>query len=143
MRQKPDSNHYEITIQNRIAEIRRIALVIEQLAPLWDIPLKTAMDLNLALEEVVTNILFYAFDDNNEHLIRIVFEKENRKLLVEVIDEGKPFNLLKQEQIIDVRSPLEDRKIGGLGIHLLKNLMDEISYNRNANCNHVYLTKKY
>jgi len=138
----PASALFNLTIRNKVSEIRKIVEVIQKLGIQWNFSSKVAMDLNLALEEIVANILFYAFDDSREHLIQISFEKRKQILTIEVTDEGKPFNLLEKESYIDVNLPLEDRKIGGLGIHLLTTIMDGIEYKRELNCNHVILTKK-
>jgi serine/threonine-protein kinase RsbW len=102
-----------------------------------------AMEMNLILEELVSNILFYAYDDEGSHEIRIRVEKERDELHLEVTDDGKPFNLLELPDDADYHEPAEKRKIGGLGIHFIKTLAGKIEYTRTGDRNIVKITKKF
>ncbi len=98
------------------------------------------MNINLALEEAVSNVIFYAFDDEKEHDIKIVISLENKNLSIEIIDDGKPFDPTARKQP-DVSLPAEDRPIGGLGIFLIRKMMDNVTYNRHNNLNTLTLLK--
>ena len=132
----------KITIKNQLPELERIMALIDDLAGKWKLPSKTVMEINLVVEELVTNIIFYAFDDKDEHQITIDFSLEKDELQILVRDGGKPFNLIELKDEDEFNKPLEERKIGGLGIHFIKSMMDKISYERKENQNIVSLTKK-
>lgn len=133
-----------LELANRIEELERIEACIEDLAGRWNIPRKTAREINLVAEELFTNVVFYAFEDQAEQTISMEFSLMNDRLLEFVIcDEGKPFNLLEAKSGNDLDSPLEERKIGGLGIHFVRKLMDTLEYRRADGKNIVKLTKKF
>ena len=134
----------QLRLLNRLGELGSLVSALEQVSEEWNIPLKATMELNLILEELFTNIVFYAFDDGREHEIVFIFERRNPGTLqISIEDDGKPFNLLEKDTEEAVNLPLEERKIGGLGIHFVKNLVDEIKYERKGNKNNVLLIRKY
>ena len=96
---------------------------------------------SLAIEELVTNCIKYGYDDSNDHSIEIVFAVEGGALRMEVIDDGAPFNPLEAPRP-DFSVPIEDRPIGGLGIHLLRELADDLSYERRDGTNRLRLIKR-
>ena len=97
---------------------------------------------SIALEEVLINIVSYAYEDTGN--IQITYElttEPKKELGVTIIDEGKEFDPLKKEDpnIVELN---EERKIGGLGIFMTKQIMDEVSYLRKDNKNILHLRKK-
>lgn len=96
---------------------------------------------NLAIEELVTNIVKYGYDDNETHEIVLVIKVENRAVLIEISDDGHPFNPFDQPDP-DTSLPAEERPIGGLGIHFVRNMLDTWDYARREGRNVVTLTKK-
>lgn len=133
-----------LTILNQLAELEKIVRFLEEISEEWEIPMKTSMELNLVIEELFTNIIFYAFDDGLEHKIMLDIEMpETNVLRILLTDDGKPFNLLEKSAEDVVNQSIEDRKIGGLGIHFVKEMMSSVEYQRRDNKNIVILTKKY
>lgn len=130
----------EIIISNHVDELPILAEKIEELADQWGLAMPLAMNINLALEEAVSNVIFYAFDDEKEHDIKIVISLENKNLSIEIIDDGKAFDPTARKQP-DVSLPAEDRPIGGLGIFLIKKMMDNVTYTRHNNLNTLTLLK--
>jgi anti-sigma regulatory factor (Ser/Thr protein kinase) len=96
---------------------------------------------SLAIEELVTNCIKYGYDDSNDHTIDIVLSIDDGVLRVEVIDDGRPFNPLEVPPP-DLSLAMEDRPIGGLGIHLLRELADEARYERRNGTNRLTLIKR-
>jgi len=129
-----------IKISNKIEELNHVAAFIEGLAEQWKLPPALTMHLNLALEEVLSNIIFYAHNDNLKHTIDIDFSLMNNKLSIQITDDGKAFNPLEMESP-DTQAPLEEREPGGLGIFLVKQLMDKLYYERNNKQNILILEK--
>lgn len=98
-------------------------------------------DFGVALDEVVSNVVKYGYQGGSEQPVVIeVFVRPGR-LEVEVIDEGEPFNPLEQ-QAPDTNQALDERPIGGLGIHLVKELMDDVTYRRQDGRNHLRFAKR-
>ncbi len=95
----------------------------------------------LAVEELVTNCIKYAYDDALEHWIRVGIRLSGDELVVSIQDDGHPFDprLLPEP---DTDLPIEERPIGGLGIHLLRNLFDALDYSRVDGHNRVVLRKR-
>jgi serine/threonine-protein kinase RsbW len=105
------------------------------------LPAKVLFDAHLALEEIVTNVISYGFKDREEHRIRIGLCLERGELRAEVEDDGKAFNPLEVTSP-DTERPLTERPAGGLGVHLVRNLMDEITYQRQQGRNVLVMKRK-
>jgi len=101
----------------------------------------TSYLVSLAIEELVTNCIKYGYDDAVEHIVDIVLSVENGALSMEVIDDGHAFNPL-EAPLPDLSLAMEKRRIGGLGIHLLRELADDVTYERRNGTNRVVLTKR-
>ena len=98
-------------------------------------------DLNLALEEILTNIISYGYTDNREHEIKVRLSVQPGEVKAEVEDDGQPFNPLAAPEA-DTTQSLEERTIGGLGIHLVRKLMDGLEYKRQGDRNLLTIRKK-
>jgi len=128
-----------LTIPNSLTEIQHLHKEVEALSHTHNIPEKTKYNLDLALEEIVTNIISYGYSDQNPHEISITIAIFSTQIQVEIIDDAKPFNpLLRPDP--DTQSKLSDRPIGGLGIHLVKTLTTACDYKREKNKNHLRIT---
>jgi anti-sigma regulatory factor (Ser/Thr protein kinase) len=95
--------------------------------------------LELAIEESVVNIINYSFPDRTGEII-MTCENRNNNIIIKIIDDGIPFNPLEKEDP-DITAPVENRKIGGLGIFLVKNIMDDIKYEYRDHNNVLTLIK--
>jgi anti-sigma regulatory factor (Ser/Thr protein kinase) len=96
---------------------------------------------SLAIEELVTNCIKYGYKDSNSHTIDFLLRVDGQILRLEVIDDGSPFNPLEAPRP-DLSLPPEQRPIGGLGLHLLRELADEMRYERRDGTNRLSLTKR-
>ncbi|MBW1960758.1 MAG: ATP-binding protein [Deltaproteobacteria bacterium] len=97
-------------------------------------------EINLALEELFTNIISYGFIDDKEHRIKFSIIHEDDTVTILIEDDGVPFNPMDIDEP-DLKCEMEKRKVGGLGIHLIKNMMDRIDYKRQKNKNLLTLIK--
>ena len=127
-------------IENQIEELSSLAVKIEKLAEEWELSQELAMKINLVIEEAVSNIIFYAFNDKKKHVIKISISVEKGKLEITFRDDGIPFNPLDQKKP-DINLPAEERPVGGLGIFLISQMMDEMHYSRDKNQNILILKK--
>ena len=118
-----------LSLTNDITEFQRLARALNDFGSGYFLTKSVVLDTTLALEEVFSNIINYAFDDDRVHLITCQMTVENDQLNLRVTDDGKPFNPLTLPPP-DIHAPIENRCIGGLGIHLVMNLMDTVEYRR-------------
>jgi serine/threonine-protein kinase RsbW len=133
--------HQTLKLRNKLDELSTINGFLEKLADEWGMPISLTMTLNLVLEEAFTNVVNYAFDDDKEHLVEIVIEKYDDALVIKVIDDGKPFDPTKTSSP-DISLSAQDRAIGGLGIFLIRKMMDDVSYQREAAKNILAMKKE-
>ena len=124
----------ELMVPNRLSENSRVKKHFDAFAEDYGIPQKVRLKMNVVFDELLTNIISYAYQDNKEHDIGIKVELSADRLKVSMVDDGVPFNPLGIETP-DTGLPLEERKIGGLGIHLVRNMMDKVSYRRRIHKN--------
>eukprot|EP01156_Anaeramoeba_ignava_P018129 Anaeramoba_ignava/a90905_3.p1 GENE.a90905_3~~a90905_3.p1 ORF type:complete len:140 (-),score=31.01 a90905_3:209-628(-) len=130
-----------IAIKNQISEISKISELVEKLGEKFDLPMKTVFDINLSLDEIITNTISYGYDDVEEHYIKIDIAANDTEVVLTVIDDGKKFNPLDKGEP-DLDRDLEDIEIGGLGIMFVKEKMDEIKYLREDEKNILILKKR-
>lgn len=124
----------EIVLRNDVSEIARLHETVAALGARHDLSARVVHDVCLALEEIVTNIIAYAYDDDAGRDIRVSLRCGPGEVTAEVVDDGRPFNPLDAPRP-DTAAPLEDRPVGGLGIHLVRELMDRLAYARRGHLN--------
>lgn len=128
-----------LLIKNDPGQLALLYEFLEQLAYSCGISTPQQMEIKLALDEAVTNVIQYAYPGTTGD-IRIDIECDNRKLKITITDKGIPFNPLENKEP-DITLPLEERPIGGLGIFLVKQLMADVSYQRSDGYNILTMTK--
>jgi len=138
-----DVRHEQIRIvlNNDLSEIERLGLELESFGQNCNLSAKTLLELNLILEEVVVNVISYAYEDNQRHEIVVRAVSEDGELIIEVEDDGRPFNPL-QLPPPDLERSLEEIRVGGLGLHLVRELTSSIEYARREERNCLLIRKK-
>lgn len=129
-----------LCLRNDITEISRIATFIEEVGEELDLPLSLVMSLNLVLEEAVANIILYAYPAKMNDEITIHVAKKEQMLVFTITDSGIAFDPTQAEEA-DITLSIEERPIGGLGIYLIKKIMNEVEYQR-IEGNNVFTLKK-
>ena len=130
----------KLSIENKIENLNKLAEFIENFGEEHELSPKNIFELNLILDELITNIISYAYEDDSDHIIELDINKEKDELKIQLIDDGKEFNPLEKEEV-KLDEDLDERKIGGLGIHIVKEKTDEIKYKRESNKNILMLKK--
>ena len=130
-----------LELKNQLIELERLGPLFAALRQRRHLPAEALFDMHLALEEIITNVISYGFEGQGEHHIRVSLFLEQGELRAEVEDDGAPFNPLETPSP-DTAQPLQDRTIRGLGIHLIRNLMDEIVYQRQEGRNVLVMKKR-
>ncbi len=127
-----------ISISNTFEEITAITEHFDEFCETNDLPMTCNQKINLSLDDLINNIISYGYRDDLEHTIEIEFKLFDDKLMVIVEDDAIPFNPFNSDGI-DTSLSIDDREIGGLGIHLIQKLMSSCEYQRKANKNVVTL----
>ena len=126
-----------LLMRNDIQQIPTLAEWVEGLG----IPDELSMPVNLALEEAVSNVMLYAYPETNSGRVFVEFNRHQSAIIFTITDSGIPFDPTKQKPA-DTTLSAEDRAIGGLGIHLVRQLMDEVTYRREDDKNVLTLIKR-
>lgn len=134
------SNKVSFKLENKLSELKRLCRQVEAFAKKQALSPKDIFKINLCMEEHFTNIISHGYTDRAKHFIEITLSVENEKLMVRIEDDGIPFNPTKIAAP-NFQCPLEERKIGGLGVYLTKHFMDTMAYQRRDNKNVLVMTK--
>jgi len=129
-----------IRIKNQISEITRVSLLFNNFITEHQIPRNIGNALDLALDEILNNIINYGFENETDHKIEISINLLDDQFIVTVEDDGRKFNPLDVPEA-DTESSIGERPVGGLGIHLVRNLMDDVYYRFENNKNCITLKK--
>ena len=130
-----------ITLPNDVNETPRLATFIEEICMLADCDVATTMQINLAIEEAVVNVMNYAYPTGAYGEVTIDAVSDNHQLTFTIIDSGKPFDPTQRAEV-DTTLSAEERAIGGLGIHLMRRYMDSVDYQRLDGKNILKLRKQ-
>jgi anti-sigma regulatory factor (Ser/Thr protein kinase) len=129
-----------LTVNNKIEELTRVERFLEELAHEWNLPEQLVLSLNLVLEEALTNTILYGFHDEDNHVIEILFNLNAGLISITISDDADEYDPT-QKSDPDILLPAEERPVGGLGIYLIRKIMDSVQYKRINNINNLILTK--
>jgi anti-sigma regulatory factor (Ser/Thr protein kinase) len=132
----------QLELRNDLAELASLAAAVERFGEETGLGMKEVFNLNLVLDELLTNIITHGYVDGAEHQIRILLHRQGAWIRAEVIDNAPAFNPL-QHAAPNLEEPLEGRAMGGLGIHFVRQLMDDVKYERVDGQNHLHLAKRH
>ncbi|MDE2997663.1 MAG: ATP-binding protein [Gemmatimonadota bacterium] len=135
------STRQSFRIEADLDELRRVAAAAEELGLQEDWSPALVHQIDLAIEELGNNVVRHGFDGGPGE-IEITLTSDDERITLEIVDDGRPFNPLEDAPEPDVEAALEDRPIGGLGIHLVLTMMDEMHYKRENGRNHLTLVKR-
>ena len=127
-------------LESDLTSLDRLHSMVESFGHAHELQKRTIFETNLVLEEIFTNIVTYGHGDNNPHPVHFSLQCNKGSINIRIEDDGVPFNLL-EAKAVDLDTDLEHRSVGGLGIHLIRKLMDEVTYQRVGSKNVVTLRK--
>ena len=135
-----ESHKYSFELKNDLSELEALYQLLNKFGQAAGLTEACITDVNICLDELFTNIVSYGFEDDLEHIIQVTMNLDNQVLTLSIEDDGIPFNPLEKKDP-EVPADLIDVRIGGLGIHIVRKLMDDIRYNRKQGRNKLTLKK--
>jgi serine/threonine-protein kinase RsbW len=121
-----------------LGELERLSSLVDEFGERNGVTGKPLFDVKLALDEVVTNVICYAAASQ---AIVVRLTRAGAELVIEVEDDGRPFDPLRVAAP-DLGAPLDDRPVGGLGIHFVRTVIDELAYRRRGDRNVLTMKKR-
>jgi sigma-B regulation protein RsbU (phosphoserine phosphatase) len=135
-----EAHSFTLSISNQLSEIDRVNDAFNAFAGEVGLPEEIATKLNVVFDDLLNNVVSYAFPEGGEHEIDVEADFRPDRLTVRVTDGGMPFNPFIGDDP-DITLSIEERDIGGLGILIIKSFMDKYTYHRRSNRNEVTLVK--
>ena len=133
---------HSITLTNDIQQVPQLAEFVDMVCEEVGMDMAVAIQMNLAIEEAVVNVMTYAYPAGTIGNVNIEAQANDERLKFTIIDSGIPFDPTTKDEV-DTTLSAEERPIGGLGIHLVRQLMDSINYERIDGKNVLTLRKKF
>ena len=129
-----------MTIGTDPGQVAGVSAAFAKFADAHAVPAPIRRSVSVALDELLNNTISYGFAGRRDGAVSIEVELRSDRLCVTLTDNGKPFNPFEM-RAPDTAIPVEERQIGGLGIHLARRMMDDVAYHRRADRNVVSLAK--
>jgi serine/threonine-protein kinase RsbW len=136
-----DHDGLTLRLTNRIAEIPRSAELVNAFCARRGVASSVGFVINVSLEELLANTMTYGYADDREHEIVVRIWLEDADLVIDIADDARPFDPTAVAPP-DLDVPLGQRAIGGLGIHLVRSMMDGMEYRHDGQQNRVRLRKR-
>jgi anti-sigma regulatory factor (Ser/Thr protein kinase) len=135
--------HVGLTLRlaNRLAEIPRSADLVDAFCARQGVASSVGFAINVSLEELLGNTMAHGYADDREHEIVVRIWREDADLVIDIADDARPFDPTTAAAP-DLNLPLEERPIGGLGIQLVRSMMDSVEYRHDGMQNHIQLRKR-
>jgi anti-sigma regulatory factor (Ser/Thr protein kinase) len=134
------SQEYQFGLKNDLSELKALQRHLDKWAGDIGLPADSMLRINVCLDELFTNIVSYGFVDDSEHTVIFRLNVENCVVTINIEDDAIPFNPLEK---VDPEFPanVESAKIGGLGVHIIRKLMDSVCYEREQSNNKLTIKK--
>ena len=130
----------ELRIKNQVSELEKVAQFVEEIGEELGLNMELQMNLNLVMEEMVSNVIFYAYPEGEDAEIELLAKSDGKELTFVLSDQGKEFDPTAKEYANPDINPA-DREIGGMGIFIVKNIMNKVTYQRLEGRNLLTMTK--
>ena len=135
---------HSLPITNDIEQMASLEPFVAEITEIFNLPEDFSFSLSLALDETVANVIMYAYPGKTGMPVHIEADGvPGKKLIIRIIDEGIPFDPTKEAPEVDTTLDTEDREIGGLGLLLVRECMDEVLYERKNDSNILSLIKYF
>jgi anti-sigma regulatory factor (Ser/Thr protein kinase) len=142
MRRGPRSATVTLRIGNRIAEMKKVVEAVDEFGASHGLARTVVHALNVSLDEILNNTISYGYVDDKRHEIVVRLSLVRGELVAEVHDDGVAFNPLEAPSP-KLSGGLYERGLGGLGVHFVRSLMDNVEYVREDGLNRLRLRKRF
>ena len=130
----------ELRIRNQMTELEKVNQFIDEISEELELNMELTMNLNLVVEEMVVNVISYAFPEGSDAEIELLAKSDDKELTLVLSDQGQEFDpTMKEASDMSVNPAL--REVGGMGIFIVKNLMNKVTYQRLEGRNLLTMTK--
>ena len=137
---KVETQNHSFELNSKLSELKALNQHLTAFGHDIGLPEIGISEINICLDELFTNTVLYGFKDDREHKIKFTMKADDNTLIVSIEDDGVPFNPL-EKKAVEFPADVMSAKIGGLGIHITKELMDKISYERKRGKNKLTIKK--
>jgi serine/threonine-protein kinase RsbW len=134
------AQEYKFELKNDLSELKALHRHLNHWGEAIKLKAISISRINICLDELFTNIVSYGFNDDLEHIIKFTLNVDNNLVTIDIEDDGIPFNPLDKVDP-DFPANVECAKIGGLGIHIIRSLMDNVYYERKQANNKLTMKK--
>ena len=134
-------NRLSLVLKNHLSELERMSQAVSGWCRGNAVSTTAEFEVNLALDEIVSNVIHHGWKDEGEHEVRVRVTRLEDELTVEVEDDAVSFNPL-EVPAPDIDQPLQQRAVGGLGLHLVRQFMDALEYRQRDGKNLLIMRKK-
>ena len=134
------TQEYKFELKNELSELKSLNQHLNNWGGAIGLADDSIARINICLDELFTNIVSYGFDDDQEHMIIFTLNGDSSFVVINIEDDAKPFNPLEKVDP-DFPENVEEAKIGGLGILIIRKLMDNVTYERSQDKNKLTMKK--
>lgn len=140
-RNSPHNDSLQLTVKAHTKNLSIVRSALEEFALTCGANHKTVFDLQLAVDEAFTNIIKHAYGYDEQQDVAIFMRQENKKLIISLSDNGKSFDIDRYQKP-DVRNRIKLKKRGGVGVYLMTQLMDEVTFDKQNGNNIITMAKQ-
>ena len=134
------SQEYKFELKNELSELNALNRHLNTWGGAIGLADNSIARINICLDELFTNIVLYGFDDDGEHIVKFALQGDSNFVVINIEDDAKPFNPLEKVDP-DFPENVEEAKIGGLGILIIRKIMDNVTYERSQGKNKLTMKK--
>ncbi len=128
-----------LKIGNDLKELAELCHAVHYFLEEAQVPSAPIYKIDLSLEEMLTNVIKYSYDDKARHEISVALRLDSNRIVLEMRDDGHEFNPL-EAPLTDLSVDISQRQVGGMGIHLTRTMVDDIYYSRDGDVNVVTIS---
>lgn len=136
------AQEYKFELKNELSELNALARHLSNWGGAIGLTDNSIARINICLDELFTNIVSYGFDDDGEHIVKFTLSGDSNFVIINIEDDAKLFNPLEKVDP-DFPENVEEAKIGGLGILIIRKIMDNVTYERIQGKNKLTMKKKF
>ena len=134
------TQEYKFELKNELSELKSLNHHLNNWGGAIGLKDNSIARINICLDELFTNIVLYGFDDDEEHIVQFTLTEDSNFVTINIEDDAKPFNPLEKVDP-DFPENVEEAKIGGLGILIIRKIMDNVIYERSQDKNKLTMKK--